>query len=184
VLAPIREYLLKVQPPGDHLIRPLLQHFRELLELYIKFQGTQSNTRIIDRISSNHANIQNVMLYGLHPGHPDLINSIYCSCYLIHFGGVTSRERIPIISQIPELLLQARDAQLEVYFITMLFSAWVYHPLSDPQTLISQALEQFHNFDDVDLKCLCINFFSLFDLRRNFRQTLQQDLILSYGEQI
>ncbi|KAJ7918322.1 P-loop containing nucleoside triphosphate hydrolase protein, partial [Mycena leptocephala] len=27
VLVPIREYMQKIQPPGDHLIRPLLKHF-------------------------------------------------------------------------------------------------------------------------------------------------------------
>ncbi|KAJ7869244.1 P-loop containing nucleoside triphosphate hydrolase protein, partial [Mycena leptocephala] len=29
-LVPIREYMQKIQPPGDHLIRPLLKHFQEL----------------------------------------------------------------------------------------------------------------------------------------------------------
>ncbi|KAJ7937450.1 P-loop containing nucleoside triphosphate hydrolase protein, partial [Mycena leptocephala] len=34
-LVPIREYMHKIQPPGDHLIRPLLNYFQELLELYV-----------------------------------------------------------------------------------------------------------------------------------------------------
>ncbi|KAJ7915980.1 P-loop containing nucleoside triphosphate hydrolase protein, partial [Mycena leptocephala] len=29
-LVPIREYMQKIQPPGDHLIQPLLRHFQEL----------------------------------------------------------------------------------------------------------------------------------------------------------
>ncbi|KAJ7849917.1 hypothetical protein B0H13DRAFT_1563276, partial [Mycena leptocephala] len=29
-LVPIREYMQKIQPPGDHLIQPLLKHFQEL----------------------------------------------------------------------------------------------------------------------------------------------------------
>ncbi|KAJ7893746.1 P-loop containing nucleoside triphosphate hydrolase protein, partial [Mycena leptocephala] len=32
-LVPIREYMQKIRPPGYHLIRPLLNHFKELLEL-------------------------------------------------------------------------------------------------------------------------------------------------------
>ncbi|KAJ7869254.1 P-loop containing nucleoside triphosphate hydrolase protein, partial [Mycena leptocephala] len=32
-LVPIREYMQKIWPPGDHLIQPLLNHFRELLEV-------------------------------------------------------------------------------------------------------------------------------------------------------
>ncbi|KAJ7838550.1 P-loop containing nucleoside triphosphate hydrolase protein, partial [Mycena leptocephala] len=30
LLVPIREYIRKIQPPGDHLVRPLLKHFQEL----------------------------------------------------------------------------------------------------------------------------------------------------------
>ncbi|KAJ7814806.1 P-loop containing nucleoside triphosphate hydrolase protein, partial [Mycena leptocephala] len=30
VLSPIREYMHRVQPPGEHLIQPLLKHFKEL----------------------------------------------------------------------------------------------------------------------------------------------------------
>ncbi|KAJ7802725.1 P-loop containing nucleoside triphosphate hydrolase protein [Mycena leptocephala] len=41
-LVPIREYMQKIQPPGDHLIQPLLKHFQELLELYVEYRGTQS----------------------------------------------------------------------------------------------------------------------------------------------
>ncbi|KAJ7877151.1 P-loop containing nucleoside triphosphate hydrolase protein, partial [Mycena leptocephala] len=32
-LVPIREYMQKNMPPGNHLVRPLLKHFKELLEL-------------------------------------------------------------------------------------------------------------------------------------------------------
>ncbi|KAJ7800133.1 P-loop containing nucleoside triphosphate hydrolase protein, partial [Mycena leptocephala] len=32
-LVPIREYMQKIKPPGNHLIHPLLKHFKELLEL-------------------------------------------------------------------------------------------------------------------------------------------------------
>jgi hypothetical protein len=30
-LVPIKEYMQKNQPPGDHLIRPLLKHYQALL---------------------------------------------------------------------------------------------------------------------------------------------------------
>jgi hypothetical protein len=35
-LVPIREYMQKNMPPGNHLVRPLLKHFKELLELFIE----------------------------------------------------------------------------------------------------------------------------------------------------
>jgi hypothetical protein len=49
-LVPIREYMQKIQPPGNHLIRPLLKHFQELLEFYMKYRGTQSDCSTVARI--------------------------------------------------------------------------------------------------------------------------------------
>ncbi|KAJ7885636.1 P-loop containing nucleoside triphosphate hydrolase protein [Mycena leptocephala] len=53
VLVPIREYMQKIQPPGDYLIRPLLKHFQELLEVYMEYRGTQYNSSTVTRVSSN-----------------------------------------------------------------------------------------------------------------------------------
>ncbi|KAJ7728639.1 P-loop containing nucleoside triphosphate hydrolase protein, partial [Mycena metata] len=38
-LMPIREYMQRTRPPGDHLIRPLLFHFKEVLELHGEYRG-------------------------------------------------------------------------------------------------------------------------------------------------
>ncbi|KAJ7801454.1 P-loop containing nucleoside triphosphate hydrolase protein [Mycena leptocephala] len=37
-LVPIREYMQKIHQPGDYLIRPLLKHFQELLEVFTEYQ--------------------------------------------------------------------------------------------------------------------------------------------------
>ncbi|KAJ7842490.1 P-loop containing nucleoside triphosphate hydrolase protein, partial [Mycena leptocephala] len=68
VLVPIREYMKKVQPPEDHLTRPLLKNYKELLELYKRYRGSGT----VPRILSNFGNIQNVLRNGLRQGHPDL----------------------------------------------------------------------------------------------------------------
>ncbi|KAJ7906640.1 hypothetical protein B0H13DRAFT_1461119, partial [Mycena leptocephala] len=68
VLVPIREYMQKIQPPGDHLIRPLLKHFQELLEFYMEYQGNQSSSSTVVRVSSNYSNIQNILQNGLKQG--------------------------------------------------------------------------------------------------------------------
>ncbi|KAJ7306151.1 hypothetical protein DFH08DRAFT_1054626, partial [Mycena albidolilacea] len=60
-LVPIREYMHKIQPPRRHLIQPLLKHFQELLQLYIEYRGTQSGSSMVSRITSNFANMQNVL---------------------------------------------------------------------------------------------------------------------------
>ncbi|KAJ7888451.1 hypothetical protein B0H13DRAFT_2277398 [Mycena leptocephala] len=65
VLVPIREYMQKIQPPGDCLIRPLLKHFQELLEFFMKYQGNESCSSTVARVSSNYSNIQSVLQNGL-----------------------------------------------------------------------------------------------------------------------
>ncbi|KAJ7911722.1 hypothetical protein B0H13DRAFT_2480178, partial [Mycena leptocephala] len=64
-LVPIREYMQKIQPPGDHLIQPLLRHFQELLEFYMEYRGNESSSSTVVRVSSNYSNIQNVIQNGL-----------------------------------------------------------------------------------------------------------------------
>ncbi|KAJ7823178.1 P-loop containing nucleoside triphosphate hydrolase protein, partial [Mycena leptocephala] len=60
-LVPIREYMQKIKPPGYHLVQPLLKHFKELLELFMEYRGTQSSSMTVARISSNYSNIQNIL---------------------------------------------------------------------------------------------------------------------------
>ncbi|KAJ7925466.1 P-loop containing nucleoside triphosphate hydrolase protein, partial [Mycena leptocephala] len=64
-LVPIREYIQKIQRPGDHLIRPLLKHFQDLLEFYMEYRGTQLSSSTVARVLSNYSNIQNVLQNGL-----------------------------------------------------------------------------------------------------------------------
>ncbi|KAJ6479678.1 P-loop containing nucleoside triphosphate hydrolase protein, partial [Mycena sanguinolenta] len=82
VLVPIREYIHKFQPPEGYLVRHLLKHFQELLELYEQYQGTQMGSVAVAQISLNLANIQNVLQNGLQQNHPDLNDSIYCTLHL------------------------------------------------------------------------------------------------------
>jgi hypothetical protein len=152
-LVPIREYIRKMQPPGDHLVRPLFKHFQKLLEFYTEFRDSRSNSGIVAQISLNFANMQNVILNGLHPGHLDLTNSMYCTLYLVNFSVDTGWGIISATAQIPELLPHACNPRLEVYFIITFLSLWKYYPISDPKSLISKALRYFNSFDDVDLKC-------------------------------
>ncbi|KAJ7346116.1 P-loop containing nucleoside triphosphate hydrolase protein, partial [Mycena albidolilacea] len=65
-LVPIREYMRKIRPPGDHLVRPLLEHFQKLLQTHTKYFGNQYQSKgMADRISSNLSNIQNIISNGL-----------------------------------------------------------------------------------------------------------------------
>ncbi|KAJ7906629.1 hypothetical protein B0H13DRAFT_1880405 [Mycena leptocephala] len=155
-LVPIREYMRKIQPPGDHLIRPLLKHFQELLEFYIEYQGNESSSSTVVRISSNYSNIQNVLQNGLKQGHPDLVNSIYCTCYLNYLSQRIGQGAIPLIQHIRNVLPYPCDHRLEAHFIIEYLNSQMYSIFNlDP--LVSNAVEHFKEFDDVDLKCRFYN---------------------------
>ncbi|KAJ7482792.1 P-loop containing nucleoside triphosphate hydrolase protein [Mycena latifolia] len=80
-LVPIREYMQKMHPPMAHMVQPLLKHFLQLLEVHVVYYGTASSPGIVTRITSNFANIQNVLVKGLKQDNPDLVKTIYGACH-------------------------------------------------------------------------------------------------------
>ncbi|KAJ7884258.1 hypothetical protein B0H13DRAFT_1890039 [Mycena leptocephala] len=151
-LAPIREYMQKIQPPGDYLIQPLAKHFQELLEFFMEYRGTQSGSSTVARVSSNYSNIQNVLKNGLKQGHPDLVNSIYCIFFLNTFSMRIGQGATSLIQEIQNVLPHPCDHRLEAYFIIESLNSLAWHAVSDVETLASKALEHFKEFDDPDLK--------------------------------
>ncbi|KAJ7916875.1 hypothetical protein B0H13DRAFT_2446285 [Mycena leptocephala] len=123
----------------------------------IEYRGTLSSSGAVARVSSNYSNMQSILQNGLQPGHPDLVDSIYCTCYLNHFSLLIGQGAIPLIGQIASLIPHPRDHRLEVYFIIELFNSWVYYPILDPETLLSEALKHLKHFDDSNLKCKFYN---------------------------
>ncbi|KAJ7646083.1 hypothetical protein DFH06DRAFT_1424833 [Mycena polygramma] len=148
-LVPIKEYVRKIQPATDVLVRPLRQYFQQLLELLQEYAGTVSASSTVARISSNLANIQNVLQKGLQQGHPDLVDSIYCTCYLSRFSSLTGQGAIPLMVQIQNILPLACDHRLEAYFATEMLNL---RPILNPDTVISQALTHIGQCNDLDLK--------------------------------
>jgi hypothetical protein len=153
LLGPIREYMQKILPPGYHLVHPLFKYFQNILEFFLKYHGTQPSSTIVTRISSNFANIQNLLLKTLQLGHPELKDAIYCACHLNRFSGLTGQAPIPLISQIQDILPQPCDYRLESYLITELLQSQRKYNTSYSETLVAKALKHFEHFDDPDLKC-------------------------------
>jgi hypothetical protein len=153
-LLPIREYMHKVQPPGDHLVRPLLKHFQKLVEFYAEYGGTQLGSGTVTRIASNLANIQNILRHRLQQGDPDLVDNIYCACYLNEFSRYIGHGTIPWIVQLHNMFPQPQDHRLETYFTTELLRSRDSFSISNLDRLVSQALEHLEQFDDPDVKCM------------------------------
>jgi hypothetical protein len=153
VLVPIREYMQKIQPPGDHLIRPLLKHFQELPEFFMEYQGNQTSSSTVARMSSNYSNIQTVLQNGLQQGHPDLVNSIYCACHLNDVSQRIGQGPIYLIQQIQNVLPCPRDHHLETCFVVECLTSQMYS-ICNQEILAFDAQEHFKEFDDPDLKCM------------------------------
>ncbi|KAJ7741857.1 P-loop containing nucleoside triphosphate hydrolase protein, partial [Mycena metata] len=68
VLVPIREYIQKLLPATNSMIRPLLKHFEVLLEFYRGHRGKALALPSISRIVSNFSNIRNILQHTLHHG--------------------------------------------------------------------------------------------------------------------
>lgn len=156
VLVPIREYMQKTQPPKDDMIGHLLAYFHALLDLYM--EGLSSQT--VARISSNYANINNIVLKRLQQNHPDLKNTIYCAVKLNSFSRLTGQGSILLLNQIQGLLPTPCDHRLEVFFINELFNSQKIRPISDPEALMARGLKHLAHFDDTDLQCVCFTQFS------------------------
>ncbi|KAJ7464004.1 hypothetical protein FB451DRAFT_1179844 [Mycena latifolia] len=159
-LVPVREYIQRAHPPTAHIMRPLCQHFHELLEVYETYYGTVSNSGTVARIASNLANIHNILVKGLTPDNPDLVNTIYCACYFDHFSYLAGHGFSQVIDLIPNVLPHPRSYRLEVYFDLCLLSGYKYRPIANAQHIMDQALESFTYFDDPDLKCRCYDILS------------------------
>ncbi|KAJ7125432.1 P-loop containing nucleoside triphosphate hydrolase protein, partial [Mycena filopes] len=65
VLVPIREYMQKLFPSKDHMTKPLLGHFQQLLNVYTTHEGQESGTLLMTQIKSNFTNIQNIFQHDL-----------------------------------------------------------------------------------------------------------------------
>ncbi|KAJ7681011.1 P-loop containing nucleoside triphosphate hydrolase protein, partial [Mycena polygramma] len=154
VLVPIREYMMKVQPPEDNHIRALRKYFQQLLELMKEYHGTSTASSTVGRVSSNLANIQNVLKSGLQPDHPDLVDCIYCTCHLSQFSRLTAQGEINLMRQIPNIFPVPCDHRLEAYFATdLLESLWYLSFFGDLETVITQGLTHVEQCNDLDLKC-------------------------------
>ncbi|KAJ7495123.1 hypothetical protein FB451DRAFT_1477655 [Mycena latifolia] len=152
-LVPIREYMQKMHPPLTTMVQPLHKHFSKLLEVFETYQGTASSPGIVARITSNFANIQNVLVMDLAPDNPDLVKTIYSTCHFDRLSRLTGHGQSQLMQQIPKVLPHACDLRVELYWMITVISGYDSHLIPDKQHIADQALEYFSHFDDPDLEC-------------------------------
>ncbi|KAJ7348385.1 hypothetical protein DFH08DRAFT_1000134 [Mycena albidolilacea] len=141
-LMPIREHIQKFFPPSPVLIQHLRKHFHSLLGLYEAHRNGQLGS-ILTQITSNLANLQEVLRQGLHADYPDLTDTIQCVTSLNCFYRFTMNSHTNLMDHIPPVFRQHSDPRVEVIFITEA----LYHPTAAEQ-LIAQALSHCKHLND------------------------------------
>jgi hypothetical protein len=162
ILVPIHEYVRIHHPPANNLINPLGNHYQQLLELWRKYNGTLSNAKVVARVASNFANIQNVLWQRLSSERPHLAELIISTCELSSYSRSTGRGHLPLLDQISDFLPQVTEQhKLEAFFIIQLLDGWDNHSIQNANQLVEQALEHFKHFHDPDMQCELISDLSI-----------------------
>lgn len=148
VLVPIREYMKQTSPASPTLVRPLSKHFHQFLELYKKYQGMKSSASVIARITANLRNIVNVLFEGLTLDNPDLRDTIYCVFSFNAFIRQAGHHHSLLMDHVSHVISELGDHKLQALFIVEMFNAAYTLKIPDPENLINQAVDHFHEIDD------------------------------------
>ncbi|KAF8217562.1 hypothetical protein K438DRAFT_2037048 [Mycena galopus ATCC 62051] len=153
LLKPIRDHIQQLYPPSQILIQSLAKHFHFLLKLDHKYKGQQRRP-IVNQITVNLGNLQEVLRRGLHTGNPDLQDTIYCTLALNSFYRVTRGNWNTLMEYIPPVFPQPCDHRLEISFLIEVLRSNRQDPTLLPEDLISQVKSHFEHFNDLALESL------------------------------
>jgi hypothetical protein len=158
---PVREHIQQFFPPPPFLIQVLGKHFYWLLKLYQKYNGEQLQL-VVNQITLNLGNLQEVLQQELYDTAPNLVDTIYCTLSLNSFYRLTRRGHTVLINLIPPILSVLGDHELEIHFIIEVLKANSYLPALDPEQLHTKGLILFEYVDNPGLECEPHYFFKLF----------------------
>jgi hypothetical protein len=150
-LMPIREHVQRISPPSQSLIQCLSKHFYSILELYEKYHDQQLRP-VVNQITENLANLQEFLRQGLNDGHPNLVDTIYCTVFLNSFHRVTGRGRTVLLDDIPPIFPQPCDHRLETSYLIEVLLSYTRQPNFMPEQLIAQVMNHFKHFNDPALE--------------------------------
>ncbi|KAJ7122181.1 hypothetical protein C8R44DRAFT_919353 [Mycena epipterygia] len=147
VLVPIREHMQSFCPAPPGLIYQLQKYFHALLNLYWKHSGTQQAVGKA-QITANLTNLHQILMRALYPANSNLADTIGCTLSLNSFIRETGRGRTVLMDHLPAMLHATCDARLQVSFMIEVFTSHEYHPVSNPEQLITEAMPHIHNLND------------------------------------
>ncbi|KAJ7715241.1 hypothetical protein B0H16DRAFT_1701747 [Mycena metata] len=132
-LVPIREHIQQFSPPSEALVQAIRKSLHHLLTLYQKHNGSSHLAVILPQITTNLANLEEVLQRGLHPGSPDLSETIQSVLSLNSFFRVTRDSRTALLGKIP---IHLCDHQMNFF------------SQADTQQLMTQGLSHLQHLHD------------------------------------
>jgi hypothetical protein len=152
-LMPVREHIQQFLPPSTSLIHALCNHFHSLLQLYQKHWGRGQMQSIVNQITLNLGNLQEVLQQGLQNNDLHSGKAISCILSLNSFYRLTGRHHTSLMDYIHPILLQLSDRCLEISFITEVLMTPSYFSSSMQEQLIPRAIAHFPHVNDPLLEC-------------------------------
>ncbi|KAJ6472095.1 hypothetical protein C8R45DRAFT_936753 [Mycena sanguinolenta] len=155
VLIPVREHIQQFLPPSPSLVNSLCKYFYALLKLNSRYQGLAELWKpVINQITLNLANLQEVLQRGLHISHPDLIDTIDCSISLCSFYRLTVWDPSHLMEHIQHILSEVSDHRVKIRFIVEVLRSPQYpsHKFGTDKLMV-QGISHFDHVNDSLLEC-------------------------------
>jgi hypothetical protein len=156
-LMPVREHVQQFLPSSTALVQCLHKLFCALLELYSKYNGEQLGP-VMNQITQNLANFQEVLQQGLYNSALDLRDTIYGIATLCSFYRITKRGALSLIDHIQCILPGLDDHQLKIQFMTQVLLSYHYYPTFDGEQIITQGVSILELVNNPLPECECSSF--------------------------
>ncbi|KAK7000605.1 ATPase-AAA-core domain-containing protein, partial [Favolaschia claudopus] len=128
-LVPVREYMQKYMPPSEAMIQCLQTYFYAVTQMYnnYRYRGERLHS-VIDQITCNLANLQEILRRSLSSHSSDMKNVIYCVLYLNSFYRITHRqsESMPLMTCVESMLPTLADKHIETSFLVEALLSYRY----------------------------------------------------------
>jgi hypothetical protein len=136
---PVREHVQQFLPPSIALVQCHCKLLFALLELYRKYKGGQLGP-VVNQITQNLANFQEVLQQGLYDNALDLKDTIYSISTLSSFYRITGRDTLALIECIQPIVPGLDDHHLKIQFMTQVLLSHTYYPTFDGEQIITQGI--------------------------------------------
>jgi hypothetical protein len=110
-LFPIREHILHIHPPSNVLKLKLREHFHQILNLWDKFRNLNV-ADILPQISRNLGNFNSVLLDGLDPEGPDILQKFESILFLNQFYRQVQETYSPLLLRLSQQMLHWKDNKI------------------------------------------------------------------------